>query len=337
MSLRTTQSYVTVLNRGSGGVRVNQVYATVLDKQVSVNPRLRVSQVYLSVLARPQSWLRTSQVYVTVLDKQPSPGLQVSQIYLTVLWRLPPFVPPLPIPNPEPEFMGAIADLLAAPKTFAADSRLAAWLAARAAIIDEDIPASHAVTDEVQTIAAAVSDAGTWTLTINLRNGVTFTTAAMAHDLNAAGIIAAIDTASPASIGDGHIVATGGPINADDVILTFSGASVAGTNHNLSTVVSSLTLTASPVADPAVTVTTPGQTTRPARAVLYRLGVVDATLPDQGSTTAPVAAANLLNVPPWVIRELAQECAFEDEENGVYDATVTALLGYTDQAPLVSD
>jgi len=234
--------------------------------------------------------------------------------------------------------MGAVADLKAAPKTFEVPSALSQYLDRLVSVADAAVPASHAATNEVQTIAAAVSDAGTWTLTITLRNGVTFTTAAIAHDADAATIEAAIDTASPASIGDGDISVSGGPINTADVVLTFDGPSVAGQKIGLSAVVSSLTLSEVPVADPAVSITTAGQTVRNARAVMLNLGLIaDATPPHQGLTTAPTPGDNLLRIPPWVVRELAQEVAFEDGENGVYQAIVGALLGYTDAAPLVSD
>lgn len=234
--------------------------------------------------------------------------------------------------------MGAVTDLLAAPKSFTVPSNLSRYLTNKTNGIDPAVPAAYAVKDEVQSIAIydGTVSGGDFTLTITLRNGATFTTAAIAFDANAATIEAAIDTASPASVGDGDIAVTGGPLTTDPVVLTFSGASVAGNNHALTTI-DGTGLTGGGTAG-EITATTEGQTVRNARAVLYNLGVIaDATPPAQGLTTAPTKGDNLLGVPPWVVRELAQEVAFEDLDNDIYQVLVGALLGYTDVAPLVAD
>lgn len=337
MSLRATQLYLTALDRGAGTCRVTQVYVAALAKDPPANGKVRVSQTYATVLCRVPSWVRATQVYITVLGKDQVVAECGNSLGFTEAVPFQCFVPP----NPTQEYvsMGAVTDLLAAPKSFSVPSKLSQYLQAKTSVVDPAVPAAYAVADAVHTIPQAESDDGTWTLTITLRNGVTFTTAALNHDDNAATIEAAIDTASPASVAAGDIVVTGGPIDSADVVLTFSGDTVAGQNHGLSVATSvDLTLVAAPVASPTVVKTTPGQTARNARAVLLNLGVIsDATPPDQGLTTAPTKGANLLGVPPWVVRELAQEVAFEDLDNDIYQVLVTALLGYTDVAPLVSD
>lgn len=234
--------------------------------------------------------------------------------------------------------MGAVADLLAAPKSFTVPSSLSKYLLNKTNGIDPAVPAAYAAKNEVNNIAvySGTVSGGTFTLTFLLRNGVTFTTAAIAFDAVAATIQTAIDTASPASVGDGHIVITGGPMTTTPLVITYSGASVAGQNHAQVTA-DGASLTGGGTMG-AITTSVDGQTARNARAVLLNLGVVaDATPPAQGALTAPTKGANLLGVAPWVIRELAQEVAFEDLDNDIYQVLAVALLGYTDVAPLVAD
>jgi len=157
-------------------------------------------------------------------------------------------------------------DLLANAETFDASEGHAGisraitreLVAVRALLGDPDYPAAMEGADnEVQRIAQfAVNPAtpATFTLTFNLFGGVTFTTAAIAFGASAATVQTAIDAASPGSIGNGHIVVTGGGLNAADLVLTFSGASVAGKQHSQTTITS--TATAFP--SPATVQTTPG-------------------------------------------------------------------------------
>lgn len=237
--------------------------------------------------------------------------------------------------------MGAVADLLAAPKSFTVPSNLSRYLENKTNGIDPDTPAAYGAKDEVQSIAIyeGTVSGGDFTLTVTLRDGTTFTTAAIAFDANAATIEGAIDTAATGVVAgwtNGDITVAGGTLDSAPVTLTFDGDSVAGQNHALSTI-DGTGLTGGGSAG-TITATTEGQTARPARAVLYNLGVIaDATPPAQGLTTAPTKGANLLGVPPWVVRELAQEVAFEDLDNDIYQVLVVALLGYTDVAPLVAD
>jgi len=79
----------------------------------------------------------------------------------------------------------------------------------------------------------------------------------------------------------------------------------------------------------AATTTTAGQTNRSARYVLVSLGVINDGDP-------PTPGPNLLRIPPWVVRELAQEAAFEESDNDLYSAIVGTLPA-VDSAPLVYD
>ena len=89
----------------------------------------------------------------------------------------------------------------------------------------------------IQTIKtwATAPSAGTFTIQITLADGTTFTTAAIAFDATASAIESAIDAAATGVVTNwtnGDIAASGGPIEAADVVLTFSGDSVKEQSHN---------------------------------------------------------------------------------------------------------
>jgi hypothetical protein len=335
MAVRATQAYITTLDIGAGKARLSHFYIAVLGKDFI--PGVLVSQVYVTVLSGDLEVFADCNNSLGVTEVLGADiGVSVENVFgftEDVPFEL--FVPSIP---QEHISMGAVADLLAAPKSFSVPSNLSRYLEKKTNGIDPAVPAAYAAKDEVQSIAIydGTVDGGTFTLTITLRDGTTFTTAAIAHDANAATIETAIDTASPAEITAGDIAVTGGPLTTTPVVLTFDGDSVEGDNHALTTI-DGAELTGGGTAG-AITATTEGQTVRNARAVLYNLGVIsDATPPAQGLTTAPTKGANLLGVAPWVVRELAQEVAFEDLDNDIYQVLVVALLGYTDVAPLVAD
>jgi hypothetical protein len=179
------------------------------------------------------------------------------------------------------------------------------------------------VVNEVQSIAAATgASAGTYTLTVLLANDETFTTGNINHNANAATITSAINTAA-AGVTDwtnGDIVVGGGPLHTTAVTLTFSGASVAGANHALTTV-DSTSLTGGVAG--AVTVTTSGGSSRPAWAVLVAAGVViGSEVPEQGEDASLSATATNVNNNPYypeadVIRFLAAEAAVGDDNEQV--------------------
>lgn len=196
---------------------------------------------------------------------------------------------------------------------------------------DLALPSAFAVRNSVYTIEHNTNiDGGTYTLTVTLRNGVTYTTAAIAFDANAATIQAALDTASPASVTDAHVVVTGGDIATADIVLTFSGATVDGERHFVTIDGAELLDDVTPVANPAVEETAVGQTDREPWAILKALDVItDAAPPVQGlATPAPTPGVNALNVPPWFIRAMALEASVQDHNPDVESLINVAVLGY---------
>ncbi len=108
---------------------------------------------------------------------------------------------------------------------------------------DVEVPTSLQQRDAVQSILQYAIDpsGGTFTLTVTLRNGETFTTAAIAYDATAGTIETAIDTAANGTVTgwtDGDISVSGGTLllAGADVVLTFDGTSVANINHTLTTI-----------------------------------------------------------------------------------------------------
>lgn len=198
---------------------------------------------------------------------------------------------------------------------------------------DPALPSGFAGANEVQVIPEVVADAGTYTITLRIDGLNPFTTAALDFDDVAATIEAAIDaaaaTAAVPGFTAGDIAVTGGPINAADITLTYDGVSVAGANHGLATVTSSLTASAAPVAAPTATVTTNGQRDRAVYAVLDDLRViVMETPPPVGTPATIVAGSNLLGVAPWFVQELAKELRFQESSEAV-EAAVLAILPQT--------
>lgn len=93
-------------------------------------------------------------------------------------------------------------------------------------------------TDEVQTIKQyqVNPSGGTYTLSFDVNDGETFTTAGIAFDANAATIETAIDTAASGVVTswtNGDITVSGGPLTTGDVVLTFDGLSVDQFDHEL--------------------------------------------------------------------------------------------------------
>lgn len=187
---------------------------------------------------------------------------------------------------------------------------------------DTEIPATLVAIDEIQTLSAytVAHDGGDFTLTITLRNGETFTTAALGFGALEGAIETEIDiAATSAGVTDwtnGDITVTGGPLTADDFVLTYDGASVAGNNHTL--VVLNDSLTGGTTAIPPAVTTTNGQTIRRAWGVLVVMGVIDASeIPAQGVdpgilTLATNPGDNSYYPSAATIRALAEEVGIED-------------------------
>lgn len=239
--------------------------------------------------------------------------------------------------------MGMIADVVSGKKTFSATSPLARFLTAELAKrLDPPDPDVGAAVNAVHTITKDGTNhtGGTFTITVTLRNGETFTTAGIAYNASAATIETALDTAATtASITgwtNGDITVSGGNLQTAAVVLTFDGASVAGICHPISSF-NGASLTGGAEPTTRVTRTTAGQTTRKPWALLKAWGVISGTIPAQDAavaTTGFTAGGNLRKIPQWVVRELLQEGAAIDANwNNYY--TAAYCLGIEDRAPLV--
>lgn len=191
---------------------------------------------------------------------------------------------------------------------------------------DSGVRTALAAQSEVTRIAThtgTVTD-GTYTLTVEVPTlGVTFTTAALAHDANAAAIEAAIDTASPAAVPNGDLVVTEEgsaglqdgfiDITAEDavasmpVLVSIDGTNLVGGGAG------------------AVTRTTPGQGNRKAAQALFDLNVIAGTLWNSGEAPTDLTrpASNGQTRPRYqAIRDLALQAAVEDGKDHIYDAVV---------------
>lgn len=200
---------------------------------------------------------------------------------------------------------------------------------------DHDYPAAFDAIDEVQVIAiySGTVSGGTFTLTFVLADGTTFTTAAIAHNANAATIEGAIDTAAAAAsvpgFVAGDIAVTGGPLTTTPLTFTYSGASVAGANHG-EVVINGASLTGGGTAGDE-SVTTEGQTKRTAWAILNACGAITGTIPVQGEAPTDISAAtnrenNAYLPDQHTLRALAHAAAVEDG-NADVETEILRVLG----------
>lgn len=171
-----------------------------------------------------------------------------------------------------------------ATKVGRARSRAYQQIAQEAALSAVNLTAANAAADEVTDIAQHVAtvSGGTFTLSVNATvNAISYTTAGIAWNATAATIEAALDTASPATVGNGDIaVAEAGSAGLSDgncsftcsgnlaevpVLITINGASLTGGG------------TAG-----AVTRTTAGHSNRNVMQALLEMNIIDGTAPDTG-------------------------------------------------------
>lgn len=205
---------------------------------------------------------------------------------------------------------------------------------------DLDYPSGYEAVDEVQEIAVHTDTvaSGTFTLTFNLSDGTSFTTDAIEFDATVAGedgIQELIDEAADGEVAGyeaGDIVASGGPLTTDPVVLTFSGDSVSGARHGL-TVITNVDMVdggASPVAPGEVTVDTSGQQPRTAWAILKATGAIDGTIPLQGEVPTQVTYVGVRSNPylpdQATLRFLATEAGVQDG-NAEVTTTLLGLFG----------
>jgi len=204
-----------------------------------------------------------------------------------------------------------------------------------ARIGDPDYPSGLSEADEVQGIAvySGTVNGGTFTLTFTLQNGVTFTTAAIAHSANAATIQSAIDTAAAPKVTgwtNGDIAVTGGPLTTTPVVLTFSGASVDAQNHGLTTGDGALLTGGGTLG--AITETTAGQVLRTAIGALVVMGILSpVSLPAQGVNTGFTIQNTRGKFPHGLdedtVKDIIHEAAVAESNAGLEPALLTAL-GY---------
>jgi hypothetical protein len=210
--------------------------------------------------------------------------------------------------------------------------------------LDAEVPsellAGYTAVNAVHTISRDEDVAGgNYTLTITIaadpaKNRLvnqTFTTANIAHNANAATIQTAINSAATSAgvIGwtNGHIVVTGGALAAANIVLTFSGASVSGTKHPVSSatnvsLVDGDTAATGPL---VVTLTTAGQKALGAVQLLLTRGPMNGTDPLDPSTwtrntnvKSPVRT--VLDAYAWLINDELQSQTAGD--------TILTAFGY---------
>lgn len=198
---------------------------------------------------------------------------------------------------------------------------------------DLDYPSGYDAADEVQELAqhTGTPSGGTFTITVTLKNGESFTTAGIAYDANAATIESAIDTAATsASITDwtnGDISVAGGPLTSDAITLTFDGDSVSSQNHP------AITADGDNITDGdvgAVSTTTEGQSKRTAWAILKSTGAFSGSIPDQGEDPSGLTADTDRSTNPFLpsqplLKALAKEAAISDGNENVESSLLTVF------------
>ena len=239
--------------------------------------------------------------------------------------------------------MGVYADLLANAKAWDAGGpdemkvgidRVITMQIERFLAQQNDIPypSDYAVTDEVQEIGTyngSVSG-GSFTLSLTLADGTTFTTVNTIHNANNSIIETSIDEQGANFVTgwtNGDILVTGGNMTTTPIVLTYSGSTVNGANH-AQVVINDVDLSGGgTVGD--VSTTTNGQTDRPAMAALNAMGVIDSPPPAQGSYAGLTATSTRESNPflprQEVLQALAMQAAIEDDADGLYAALMTAM------------
>lgn len=197
--------------------------------------------------------------------------------------------------------------------------------------LDIAAAAAYAAANAVHVIATDAVDhtGGDFILTLRLQsNGVIYvaTTTALAYNINAATMLTAINVAVTAAAYpgwvNGHIVVTASStdLQGGTITLTFSGDSVAGRGHGLTTMVDSRTGGTSP--DPTIAATALGNATREAMAALIESGTIIGAAPTAGSDPSWTAGQRSLGriLSLDTIRALARDAAIADYNDGIYTA-----------------
>jgi len=234
--------------------------------------------------------------------------------------------------------MGAMSSLQSQSKTFGANAPINLWITSELVKrLDDAIPTAFAATDAVHSLATSTQTSGNATLTVTLRNGETFTTGSIAFDDSAATIEGLIDTAATAASvtgwTNGDISVSGGAVNVAPVVLTFDGASVTSIAHAVTTLAD---VDGAGGAWGAVTITTKGQTSRPALAVLKNYDIITGTPPlqDAVAATGVMAKGSGSNsIPTNIVKALMREASAEDDNQGTYFSLQATLMS-GDRAPM---
>jgi hypothetical protein len=162
------------------------------------------------------------------------------------------------------------------------------------------LTADNTAGDEVTDIAThlTTTSGGNYTLSVNATaNGITYTTASIAYNADAATIEAALDTASPATVVNGDIaVAEAGSAGLSDGNCSFTCSGNLASVPVLITI-ADVDLSGSGNGVGAVTRTTPGRKDRNAYQALFDMNIVDGAGNDAGespSMTLPTTASDYI-------------------------------------------
>jgi len=175
-----------------------------------------------------------------------------------------------------------------AAKAGRAQSRAYEQVAREAARSVAKLVTANTAQDEDTDIAThlTTTSGGNYTLTVNATvNAITYTTANIAYNADAATIEAALDTASPATVGDGDVnVAESGSAGLSDgncaftcsgnlaevpVLITITDVDLSGSGHGVG----------------AVTRTAAGQPDRNTMQALIEMNIIDGSTPDCGEAS----------------------------------------------------
>jgi hypothetical protein len=241
--------------------------------------------------------------------------------------------------------MTAIATLRSGRKTFKVGSPLDQWAVRELARKpDPAIETAAAATNEVVSLADSTQTSGGMVLNFSIRQSdgrfESFTTGAIDFEETAAAIETIIDTAATtASITgwtNGDISVSGTAIDVGPIVFTYDGDAVSARNNVL------ITLTDTDGAGGAwgaISLTTNGQTSRPALSILLAYGVITGSIPvqeaDAASRTAFTKGTDTVNrIPAVLVKSLMREAAAEDASNSTYFSLEASLMRQ-DKAPLV--
>ena len=200
--------------------------------------------------------------------------------------------------------------------------------------VDIALASAYNAANAVHTINADTVDhtGGTFILNFHVNVDGTiyhFATGDIDFDATASEIEGEIDTAADGVVpgftaGDIAVTAVSTDLQGGNVVLTFSGDSVAASGHPVTTMTDERTGGTSPAT--LIAKTTHGNATREAMATLISQSIVIGSAPTAGSNPTWTRGTTALGKLPSLdtIRALARDAAIADYNDGIYDA-VAAL------------